>query len=138
MKKSQVRFTVFFEAPFWYGLYERQEGQQTEAAKVIFGAEPKDGEVLDFLLRKEKTLCFGKVMGEKPKEKRKNPKRLQREIHQQTGEIGIGTKAQQALAALREQQRAERKVRTKEEKLAEAERRFRQRQEKRREKHWGH
>lgn len=138
MKKSQVRFTVFFEAPFWYGLYERQEGQQTEAAKVIFGAEPKDGEVLDFLLRKEKTLCFGKVMGEKPKEKRKNPKRLQREIHQQTGEIGIGTKAQQALAALREQQRAEWKVRTKEEKLAEAERRFRQRQEKRREKHRGH
>lgn len=138
MKKSQVKFTVFFEAPFWYGLYERQEGQQTEVAKVIFGAEPKDGEVLDFLLQKERLLHFGKVMGEKPKEKRKNPKRLQREIHQQTGKMGIGTKAQQALAALREQQRAERKVRTKEEKLAEEERRFRQRQEKHREKHRGH
>lgn len=138
MKKIQVSFTVFFEAPFWYGLYERQEGQQAEAAKVIFGAEPKDGEVLDFLLRNGKTLCFGKRMGEKVKEKRKNPKRLQREIHQQTGEIGIGTKAQQALAALREQQKAERKVKTKEEKRTEAERRFRQRQEKRREKHRGH
>ena len=51
---------------------------------------------------------------------------------------GIGTKAQQALAALREEQKTERKVRSKEEKLAEAERKFQQRQAKRREKHKGH
>ena len=45
--------TVFFEEPFWVGVYERQSGNRLEVCKITFGAEPKDYEVYDFLLRND-------------------------------------------------------------------------------------
>lgn len=138
MEKVAILFTVFFEDPFWCGVYQRQEGNRLEAARVVFGPEPKDYEVHAFLLQNWKRLRFGKTSGEKIAAERKNPKRMQWEARKQMSEKGVGTKAQQALAALREEQKTERKVRSKEEKLAEAERKFQQRQAKRREKHKGH
>ncbi len=138
MEKVAVVFTVFFEEPFWCGVYQRQEGNRLEVARVVFGPEPKDYEVQAFFLQNWKRLRFGKTKGVKITAERKNPKRMQREARKQMSEKGVGTKAQQALAALREEQKTERKARTKEEKLAEAERKFQQRQAKRREKHKGH
>lgn len=138
MEKVAAVFMVFFEEPFWCGVYQRQEGARLEAARVVFGSEPKDYEVQAFLLQNWKRLRFGKTKGEKITAERKNPKRMQREARKQMSEKGVGTKAQQALAALREEMKTERKTRTKEEKLAEAERKFQQRQAKRREKHKGH
>lgn len=40
MEKVAVVFTVFFEEPFWCGVYQRQEGRNLEAARMVFGAEP--------------------------------------------------------------------------------------------------
>lgn len=138
MEKAAAVFTVFFEEPFWCGVYQRQEGNHLEAARVVFGAEPKEYEVQTFLLQNWKWLRFGKTEGGTLTVQRKNPKRIQREAKKQMGEKGVGTKAQQALAALREEQKTERKAKSKAEKLAEAERRFQQRQAKRLKKHKGH
>lgn len=138
MEKVAVVFTVFFEEPFWCGVYQRQEGRNLEAARMVFGAEPKEYEVLAFLLQNWKRLRFGKANGAPCAAERKNPKRMQREAKKQTKEKGVGTKAQQALAALWEEQKTERKVRSKAEKLAETERRFQLRQAKRLKKHKGH
>ena len=138
MEKVAVVFTVFFEEPFWCGVYQRQEGRNLEAARMVFGAEPKEYEVLAFLLQNWKRLRFGRANGAPCTAERKNPKRMQREVKKQTKEKGVGTKAQQALAALREEQKTERKVRSKAEKLAETERRFQLRQAKRLKKHKGH
>lgn len=138
MEKVAVVFTVFFEEPFWCGVYQRQEGRNLAAARMVFGAEPKEYEVLAFLLQNWKRLRFGKADGAPCTAERKNPKRMQREARRQTKEKGVGTKAQQALAALREEQKTERKVRSKAEKLAETERRLQLRQAKRLKKHKGH
>ncbi len=138
MEKVAVVFTVFFEEPFWCGVYQRQEGRNLEAARMVFGAEPKEYEVLAFLLQNWKQLRFGSTDSAPCAVERKNPKRMQREAGKQTKEKGVGTKAQQALAALREEQKTERKVRSKAEKLAETERRFRLRQAKRLKKQKGH
>ena len=138
MEKVAVVFTVLFEEPFWCGVYQRQEGRNLEAARMVFGAEPKEYEVLAFLLQNWKQLRFGSTDSAPCAVERKNPKRMQREAGKQTKEKGVGTKAQQALAALREEQKTERKVRSKAEKLAETERRFRLRQAKRLKKHKGH
>ena len=138
MEKVAVVFTVFFEEPFWCGVYQRQEGRNLEAARMVFGAEPKEYEVLAFLLQNWKRLRFGRANGAPCTAERKNPKRMQREAKKQMKEKGVGTKAQQALAALREEQKTERKVRSKAEKLAETERRFQLRQAKRLKKHKGH
>lgn len=45
MQKSRASFTVFFEDPFWVGVYEREEPGGLTACRVVFGAEPKDGEI---------------------------------------------------------------------------------------------
>lgn len=136
MEKMAAVLTVFFEKEtgFWVGVYERRDSAFLEAARVVFGAEPKQDDVHAFLLANWGRLRFGRTTGIFRSSRRKNPKRLQREIRRQ----GVGTKAQQALAALREEQKAERKIYKKAEKAADLERRFRQKQEKRKEKHKGH
>ena len=44
--------TVFFEEPFWVGVFERVSGGKLSVCKVTFGAEPKDYETYDFVLKK--------------------------------------------------------------------------------------
>lgn len=39
------KLTVYFEDPFWVGVFERVEGGKLPVCKVTFGAEPKDYEV---------------------------------------------------------------------------------------------
>ena len=58
MQKNGAKLTVFFEEPFWVGLYQRWSGPKLEVAKITFGAEPKDGEVYQFLLEHWKRLSF--------------------------------------------------------------------------------
>ena len=84
MEKVAVVFTVFFEEPFWCGVYQRQEGRNLEAARMVFGAEPKEYEVLAFLLQNWKQLRFGSTDSAPCAVERKNPKRMQREVRKQT------------------------------------------------------
>ena len=46
MQKSGASFTVLFQDPFWVGIYQRWHEGQLEVSKIVFGAEPKDSEVL--------------------------------------------------------------------------------------------
>ena len=140
MDTVSSKLTVMFEEPFWIGLYEREYGGRYEVCKITFGPEPKDYEVYVFLLDNRQRLVFSPpIAAEKTKEKRINPKRMQRQISRQLASYeGIGTKAQQALKLQHEEGKQARKKRTKEEKDAEAERRFEQRQKKRKDKHNGH
>ena len=72
------------------------------------------------------------------KETQVNPRRMQREARRQMEQTGIGTKSQQALKQQHEQMKVERKVISREMKEAEKQRRFEQKQQKRKEKHKGH
>lgn len=127
-----------FEAPFWIGLYERYDDGKYEVCKITFGAEPKDYEVYDFLLKNWKKLKFSlPIKSEIMEEKKINPKRLQREINNQLQERGIGTKAQQALKLQHEQNKLERKTKSREQREIEKERQYALRQEKKKAKHRG-
>lgn len=130
--------TIMFEAPFWIGVYERYEGGKYEVCKITFGAEPKDYEVYEFLLRNWSNLKFSPpIQSELIEERKINPKRMQREINSQLQERGIGTKAQQALKLQHEQNKIERKTRNREQREAEKERQYALRQEKKKAKHRG-
>ena len=48
MDKTIGTLTVFFEEPFWVGVFEQIDQGELRAAKVVFGAEPKDYEIYDF------------------------------------------------------------------------------------------
>ena len=139
METGYTRLTVRFEEPFWVCLYERGGGGQYEACRIVFGREPGDQEVYAFLLEHWRRLEFSPPMASAiPPERRRNPKRARREARRGTRPAAMGTKAQQALALQREQGKAARARRTREEREAEDARRFALRQEKRREKHKGH
>ena len=137
MGKVIGRLTVFFEEPFWVGVFEKIEDGKLSAAKVTFGAEPKDYEVNEFLLKYYYCLKFSPAVETAVKEEKKNPKRLQREAKRQLENTGIGTKSQQALKLQQEQNKQERKVRSREKKLQEAERMFELKQQKKIAKHKG-
>ena len=51
MDRGSGKLTVYFEDPFWVGVFERIMDGKLSVAKVTFGAEPKDYEVFDFILR---------------------------------------------------------------------------------------
>ena len=132
------KLTVFFEEPFWVGVFERMENGQLSVAKVTFGAEPKDTEVYEFILKHYVHLRFSPTVTAGVKEDTKNPKRRQRDIKKQLQHTGIGTKSQQALKMQQEQSKQERKAQRRERKQADAERLFALKQQKKRDRHRGH
>ena len=80
MKKISGKLTVFFENPFWVGIFENFENDNLSVCKVTFGSEPKEYEIYDFILKKFYNLRFSNEMKSNFGEKAKNPKRRQREI----------------------------------------------------------
>ena len=138
MDKVSGKLTVYFEEPFWVGIFERIEDGKLSVAKVIFGAEPKDYEVQEYVQKYYFSLKFSPAVDTVVKDIKRNPKRMQREAKKQMQEIGIGTKSQQALKLQQEQNKQERKLRSQEKKEAEKLRMFELKQQKKREKHKGH
>lgn len=129
---------ILFEDPFWIGLYERFDEDKYEVCKITFGAEPKDYEVYEFLLKNWGKLQFSPPIKTELAEERKiNPKRMQREINNHLQNRGIGTKAQQALKLQHEQNKLARKTKSREQREAEQERQYALRQEKKKAKHRG-
>ena len=138
MDRISGKLTIYFEDPFWVGIFERIENRKLSVAKVTFGAEPKDYEVMEFIYRNYYHLQFSPAVETVIKDTKKNPKRAQRDAKKETLESGIGTKSQQALKLQQEQNKQERKVRSREQKEAENQRLFELKQMKKREKHKGH
>lgn len=138
MGEGKGKLTVFFEEPFWVGVFERYDDGRLSVAKVTFGAEPKDYEVYQFILEHYYGLQFSPAVIAVEKETKKNSKRMKRDVKNQMLKIGIGTKSQQALKLQYEQNKQQRKVRSREQKLANAKRMFELKQQKKKEKHRGH
>ena len=129
---------VFFEEPFYVGLFEKREAGRLRVCKITFGPEPTDAQVLAYVQQQYGQLLFSApIKGEKPAAGEKNHKQRQREARRQTAQAGIGTRAQQALQAQRELHKQEKKAHTKAEREVEAARRFAMAQQKRKEKHRG-
>ena len=137
MDKALGRLTVFFEEPFWIGVFKRISEGKLSVCKVTFGAEPKDYEVYDFILKNCYRLRFNPAVATDVKEAGRNPKRVQREVRKQVQNTGIGTKSQRALKLQQEQMKTERKAVNREQREAEKQRQFELKQQKRKEKHRG-
>ena len=138
MDKVNGKLTVFFEEPFWVGIFERIEDGKLSVAKVTFGAEPKDYEVQEYVQKYYFGLKFSPAVEAIVKDIKRNPKRMHREVKKQTIGTGIGTKSQQALKLQQEHNKQERKERNRKKKEAKEQRMFELKQQKKREKHKGH
>ena len=138
MDRVSGKLTIYFEDPFWVGVFERIENRKLSVAKVTFGVEPKDYDVLEFINRNYYHLQFSPAVETVVKDTKKNPKRAQRDAKKQTLETGIGTKSQLALKLQQEQNKQERKVRSREQRDAKSQRLSELKQMKKKEKHRGH
>lgn len=138
MDKTSGKLTVFFEGPFWVGVFERISDGKLQVCKVTFGAEPRDCEVYDFILKSYDSLSFSKASPAEVRKAADNPKRRQRNAKKQLGNSGIGTKSQQALQTQREEMKSQRKKAGKKKKEAEKQYKYELKQQKRKEKHKGH
>jgi len=137
MDSISTKLIVTFEDPFWVGVFERTEGRMLSVCKITFGAEPKDYDVWDFILKHYSQLKFSPTVDAAIRKEAANPKRAQRLIQKQIIRTGIGTKSQQALQLQHEAMKLERKTKTREVQEAEKQQQFVLRQQKRKEKHRG-
>ena len=130
--------TVYHDGQFWVGLAEHVEGGRYGAARIVFGAEPSNEEILRFVSSKWARLAF---FGDDPAEASKpakNPKRRSREAAKALKQPAMGTKAQQALAAQREAMKRESAQVRSRRRAEEADARYERRKLKRKQKHRGH
>lgn len=130
--------TVYHDGQFWVGVAERVEDGRLSAARIVFGAEPSNEEVLRFVVERWQTLAFGGNQNSDKKPMARNPKRRQREAAKVLKQPVTSTKAQAAIAEQRdalkqESTRARRQARDETKRQ-----RFEQRVEKRKEKKRGH
>lgn len=105
--------------------------------KVTFGAEPKDYDIYDFVLKNYYRLKFSPAVAIDVKEAGLNPKWVQRDVRKQVQNTGIGTRSQQALKLQQEQFKSERKAVSRKQREAEKQRQLELKQQKRKEKHRG-
>lgn len=130
--------TVYHDGQFWVGLAERVEDGRYGVARIVFGAEPSNEEILQFIIGKWAKLAF---FGDDPTEESrpaKNPKRRAREASRALKQPAMSAKAQQTLASQREIMKRESVHARSQRRADEAEARFEQRKLKRKQKHRGH
>lgn len=134
MDMYYATLTVWFEDPFWVGVYQREEAGRLTACRHVFGAQPRDQEVYQWLLREWQHLAFSPDV---PAGNR-NRERPKRRREAQAPPAGTGTKAQHALQLQREHSKTQRRERRRQRDTAEEARKFLLRQQKKKEKRRGH
>ena len=135
-----MELTIYFDGSFWCGLIEAETDGHYQAIRHVFGAEPKDADVWDFIFQRLPHLLeqSGSVAVVQKSEKKLNPKRMQRLINREKRQPVVSTKAQLAISEIRNQAKAVNKSQKRQRKAEYAEARFQQKQAKKREKHKGH
>ena len=117
-----AQFTLFFDGRFWVGvleLHERRRGAEANdqggavrAARYVFGAEPSDAELYDFLLTHggaliDRAAACPPVPAPRSVDSsstpRPNPKRAARQAAKEAARARPSTAAQAALATAREE-----------------------------------
>lgn len=139
MTDVDAKLTVFFEEPFWVGIYERNIDGFLEVNKITFGTEPKDYDVYKYILLNFNKLEFTKPIKRDKSiviDKKINPKRMQRLISNQLNS-SISTKSQQALKIQHEQNKLNSKISNRKRLEQEKQKRFELKQQKKKQKHRG-
>jgi hypothetical protein len=133
-------FTVFFEDPFWVGVFSLNGPNTAKYCRVVFGKEPSDIELYQYFLRNYYLLEFSEFVSiEDPKIAIKNPKRRQREISKELHSRMGSRKSYEAVKlALQQNQKKQKQAAKKVNKEARNNYIFDLKQQKYKEKHRGH
>ncbi|MFZ0218626.1 MAG: YjdF family protein [Candidatus Aquirickettsiella sp.] len=133
-----IKLTVLFESPFWVGIFEKEQDGQYSVARTVFGAEPRDFEVFEFIINKMDQLKFSNPQDGEIVKRKINPKRVQREVKLELSKKNIVSKAQDALRLEIEKNKKERRSFNSKLKVAIKQEHFELKQQKKKEKKRGH
>ena len=129
-----IKVTACLENCFWVAIFERIDGGGIAAARVIFGKEPTDPELYEYVQTHFQELRFTEPVKFKLIIKRKNSKRVQREVRREMEKaktcLPSTTHAQDILRLELEKNKKVRKILSKTEKEAMAEEAFALKQQK--------
>ena len=132
-----VVMTVYHDGQFWVGLAQRNEHGKLSVARIVFGAEPSNEEILEFVIHRWDSLRFTNPIEHDQPKTISNPKRRQREASRELSQRGPSTKSQMALAEQREMAARQRKAAARTKREVAKRERFEQRTAKRKRKHRG-
>ncbi|MBE7680258.1 YjdF family protein [Paenibacillus sp. P13VS] len=137
-----MKLTVLFDesCKFWIGVIEQEEQGRLRACRHIFGNEPKDSEVLEFVsekMMKVMSLTTVETNAKRSKNTRVNPKRLARQASKEIAQRGLTSHAQEAIKLDLESRKLQRKVHNRQQILEENERKYQLRVQKAKKKHRG-
>lgn len=142
-----MKMTVYFDGAFWSALIEFTDSKKRyKAFRYVFGKEPKDDDILNFidvslgkwLRRYDKVEVSSEFSVPAISQKKRNPKRVQRDINKANCKPVVSTKAQLAMQEMREEVTKAQKSKQKVKRELEKERKYLLRQEKRHQKKRGH
>jgi hypothetical protein len=134
-----INLQVFFEDPFWVGLFTAADDSCIKVCRVIFGKEPADAEVYEYLQKNFYSLRF--IESESVNMQKSscvNPKRRQRQISRELHD-SIGRKKSYEIIkqAITQSSRKAKRLNRKNEKEQHSEYIMELKRIKRREKHRG-
>lgn len=134
---------VYFDGQYWIGIVEERIDGQLKVYRYLFGSEPKEGELWQFINKElPKLLLENEQKGiklEKESQLRTiNPKRRQRQVAKELQQRGTSTKSQQAVQQALEEKKEVGRKRRKVDKQAAAERAYQLRMAKAKKKKRGH
>lgn len=137
--KNSLTITVFYEGSFWVAIFERQSCEGYSVARVVLGNEPTDPELYNILLNECSEPPYSKPAKEQPVIiKKKNPKKLQREVIKLQEKGSNMSKAYESIRIGMEQNKKMKKQESKHEKEEEERRKFLLKQQKKKNKIKGH
>ena len=123
----KTEFTLYFDGQFWVGVIERHEADRVRAVRIVFGAQPSDAELYEFLLTHANALlrrldeaAWASDIGQR-QATHHNPKRSQRQASHLARRALPSTASQAAIQAERERTAQERASATRKEKREKAE-----------------
>ena len=141
-----MKMTVYFDGTFWCALIEYSDTKQHyRAFRYVFGKEPKTADIITFIgkdltiwmKRQEEISPATSILEIQSSSKKKNPKRMQRELNRAKKQPIVSTKAQLALQKTHDLVKQKRKTAKKKKQRALATYKYQLKQEKRHQKRKG-
>jgi len=141
-EKPLILATICFEERLWVGTFERRDQDGYSIARHVFGKEPTDPEVYEFVCNHYQELNFGPPKDFTLQIKRMNPKRVQREVRREMETLKNTSKpssfAQDYMREELEKTKKQRKQTASAENQARKDAQFEMKQRKKKKKHKGH
>jgi hypothetical protein len=95
-----IKLTILHDGQFWVGVLEWEHKGRFKAARYLFGTEPREAEILEFVKHRMMQVAervSGSIPIEQRVERKVNPKRIIREAQKELQSRSMTSKAQQAL-----------------------------------------